>query len=151
MKLGGMPIDPWLPRAAAQHPDRVALEAPEGELTYAQLLEAARIDAAPGTRVAIALPPGLDFAVALHACRAAAGRAELRQRPGQRPRLGRGARAGPRRALAVPAAALARRRADGAAALRDLRDPRGHRRRRARLHRRHHGRLARADAAAAAA
>src|SRR5918999_289294 len=68
MKLAGMPIDPWLPRAAAQHPDRVALEAPEGQLTYAQLLEAARIDAAPGTRVAIALPPGLDFAVALHAC-----------------------------------------------------------------------------------
>ena len=35
---------------------------------------------------------------------------------------------GPRRALAVPAAALARRRADGAAALRDLRDARGDRR-----------------------
>jgi o-succinylbenzoate---CoA ligase len=63
-----MPIDPWLPRAAAQHPERVALEAPEGTLTYAQLLEAARIDAAPGSRVALALPPGLDFAVALHAC-----------------------------------------------------------------------------------
>src|SRR5919107_1021885 len=68
MKLRGMPIDPWLPRAAAQHPDRVALEAPVGELTYAQLLEAARIEAAPGSRVAISLPPGLDFAVALHAC-----------------------------------------------------------------------------------
>src|SRR5919108_3792810 len=64
----GMPIDPWLPRAAAQHPERVALEAPQGALTYAQLLEAARIDAAPGSQVAIALPPGLDFAVALHAC-----------------------------------------------------------------------------------
>src|ERR687897_701784 len=64
----GMPIDPWLPRAAAEHPDRVALEAPEGSLTYAELLEAARIDAAPGSRVALALPPGLDFAVALHAC-----------------------------------------------------------------------------------
>jgi O-succinylbenzoic acid--CoA ligase len=63
-----MPIDPWLPRAAAQHPQRVALEAPEGELTYAELLEAARIDAAPGNRVALALPPGLGFAVALHAC-----------------------------------------------------------------------------------
>jgi o-succinylbenzoate---CoA ligase len=63
-----MPIDPWLPRAAAQHPQRVALEAPEGELTYAELLEAARIDAAPGSRVALALPPGLGFAVALHAC-----------------------------------------------------------------------------------
>src|ERR687890_743818 len=59
----GMPIDPWLPRAAAQHPERVALEAPEGTLTYAELL-----DAAPGSRVALTLPPGLDFAVALHAC-----------------------------------------------------------------------------------
>jgi O-succinylbenzoic acid--CoA ligase len=63
-----MPIDPWLPRAAALRPDRIALEAPEGALTYAQLLDAARIDAAPGSRVALALPPGLDFAVALHAC-----------------------------------------------------------------------------------
>ena len=63
-----MPIDPWLPRAAAQHPQRVALEAPEGELTYAELREAARVDAAPGSRVALALPPGLGFAVALHAC-----------------------------------------------------------------------------------
>jgi O-succinylbenzoic acid--CoA ligase len=63
-----MPIDPWLPRAAAMHPQRVALEAPEGALTYAQLLEAARIDAAPGSRVALALPPGPAFAVALHAC-----------------------------------------------------------------------------------
>jgi O-succinylbenzoic acid--CoA ligase len=50
------------------HPERVALEAPQGALTYAELLEAARIDAAPGSRVALALPPGLDFAVALHAC-----------------------------------------------------------------------------------
>src|SRR5918994_62064 len=64
----GMPIDPWLPRAAAQHPQRVALEAPEGELTYAELREAGRIDAAPGSRVGLALPPGLGFAVALHAC-----------------------------------------------------------------------------------
>jgi O-succinylbenzoic acid--CoA ligase len=64
----GMPIDPWLPRAAAEHPERVALEAPDGQLTYAQLSEAARIDAAPGSRVGIALPPGLEFGVALHAC-----------------------------------------------------------------------------------
>jgi o-succinylbenzoate---CoA ligase len=63
-----MPIDPWLPRAAAEHPERVALEAPDGQLTYAQLSEAARIDAAPGSRVGIALPPGLEFGVALHAC-----------------------------------------------------------------------------------
>jgi O-succinylbenzoic acid--CoA ligase len=63
-----MPIDPWLPRAAALRPDRIALEAPEGTLTYAQLLDAARIDVAPGRRIALALPPGLEFAVALHAC-----------------------------------------------------------------------------------
>jgi len=63
-----MPIDPWLPRAAAQRPERIALEAPEGALTYGQLLEAARIDVAPGSRVALALAPGLQFAVALHAC-----------------------------------------------------------------------------------
>jgi len=63
-----MPIDPWLPRAAAQRPERIALEAPEGALTYGQLLEAARIDVAPGARVALALAPGLQFAVALHAC-----------------------------------------------------------------------------------
>ena len=63
-----MPIDPWLPRAAALRPDRVALETPEGSLTYAELLAAARLDVAPGARVALALPPGPDFAVALHAC-----------------------------------------------------------------------------------
>src|SRR5829696_97582 len=57
-----MPIDPPL------RPDRIALEAPEGTLTYAELLAAARLDVAPGRRVAIALAPGLDFAVALHAC-----------------------------------------------------------------------------------
>jgi O-succinylbenzoic acid--CoA ligase len=62
-----MPIDPWLPRAAAQHPSRVAIEAPEGSLTYAELLERARLDVAPGSRVALALAPGLEFAVALHA------------------------------------------------------------------------------------
>src|SRR5215210_6403087 len=64
----GMPIDPWLPRAASLRPDRVALEAPDGTLTYAELLAAARLDVAPGSRVALALGPGLEFAVALHAC-----------------------------------------------------------------------------------
>ncbi|MGH2967786.1 MAG: hypothetical protein ACRDK0_01800, partial [Solirubrobacteraceae bacterium] len=63
-----MPIDPWLPRAAALRPDRIALEAPDGSLTYAELLATARLDVAPGSRVALALPPGVDFAVALHAC-----------------------------------------------------------------------------------
>jgi O-succinylbenzoic acid--CoA ligase len=62
--LSPVPIDPWLPRAAALRPDRVALEAPEGSLTYAELLGRARA-ARPGP---ITHPPGLEFAVALHAC-----------------------------------------------------------------------------------
>ena len=62
--LRPVPIDPWLPRAAALRPDRVALEAPEGSLTYAELLDRARA-AEPGP---ITHPPGLEFAVALHAC-----------------------------------------------------------------------------------
>ena len=65
---GGVAIDPWLPRAAALRPDRFALEGPGGTLTYAELLQRARLDVAPGSRVALTLPPGLDFAVALHAC-----------------------------------------------------------------------------------
>jgi O-succinylbenzoic acid--CoA ligase len=64
-------VDAWLPRAAARHPDRLAINA----LTYAQLL--AEVDATArrlagrgvrvGDRVAIALPPGDAFCVALHA------------------------------------------------------------------------------------
>jgi o-succinylbenzoate---CoA ligase len=60
--LSAVPIDPWLPRAAALHPDRTAIEAPEGSLTYAELLERAE------PAVPIAHPPGLDFAIALHGC-----------------------------------------------------------------------------------
>ena len=64
-----MVIEPWLERAAALRPDRVAVEAPEGRLTYAELLAAARDEARElsGT-VPIDLPPGLAFAVRLHAC-----------------------------------------------------------------------------------
>jgi O-succinylbenzoic acid--CoA ligase len=62
-----MPIDPWLPRAAALRPDRRAVEAPEGSLTYAELLERARLDVAPGTLVPLEGPPSLDFVVRLHA------------------------------------------------------------------------------------
>jgi len=64
-------VDAWLPRAAARHPDRLAINA----LTYAQLL--AEVDATArrlagrgvrhGDRVAIALAPGDAFCVALHA------------------------------------------------------------------------------------
>jgi O-succinylbenzoic acid--CoA ligase len=88
--LRPVPIRPWLPRAAALRPERVALEAPEGSLTYAQLLAAARLDVAPGSRVALALPPGLDLAVALHACllaRAAAMPVDPRLAPAEREAL----------------------------------------------------------------
>ena len=61
-------MEPWLERAAALRPDRVAIEAPDGALTYAALLDRARA-AARGLHgvVAIDLPPGLEFAVRLHA------------------------------------------------------------------------------------
>jgi o-succinylbenzoate---CoA ligase len=52
-------------------PEVLAVETADGALTYAELLARARAAAAalpPGGRVAILLPPGLDFAVALHAC-----------------------------------------------------------------------------------
>ena len=67
-----MLVDAWLPRAAARHPDRPAIN----RLTYAQLLgEAARTarklagrGVGAGDRVGIELPPGEAFCVALHAC-----------------------------------------------------------------------------------
>ena len=63
-----MLVDAWLTRAAALRPDAIAVEAPEGALSYAELRErAAVLPARLGERVAIALEPGLDFAVALHA------------------------------------------------------------------------------------
>ena len=56
-------------RAAAVWPSRVAVESRDGALTYAELrTRASSFSAAPGDRVAIALPFGLDFAVAVHAC-----------------------------------------------------------------------------------
>jgi o-succinylbenzoate---CoA ligase len=64
-------VDAWLPRAAARHPDRPAVNA----LTYAELLS--EVDATarrlagrgvrPFDRVGIALAPGETFCVALHA------------------------------------------------------------------------------------
>ncbi len=61
----------WIHAAAARHPDRVAIETPERSLSYASLRDAAvaRAGALTGAaRVAIALPPGEDFVVAVHAC-----------------------------------------------------------------------------------
>jgi acyl-CoA synthetase (AMP-forming)/AMP-acid ligase II len=62
-------MEPWLERAAAVWPSRVAIESGGVALSYASLRDlAARFFASPGDRVAIALPFGLDFAVAVHAC-----------------------------------------------------------------------------------
>src|SRR5437870_3665277 len=127
-----MVVEGWLARAATTRPTLTAVQTPGGSWSYAELMQAA-LDgarelaargAAPGERVAIALPGGLDFAQALHAClllgavavpldtrltereRAQlAGRcAALVEEPLERPRLaGSGKRGGPRRgARAAP-------------------------------------------------
>jgi o-succinylbenzoate---CoA ligase len=78
-------VESWLERAARRHPDRPAVN----DLTYAQLLDRARrVPVEPGTRVGIAFPPGVDFAVALHACLLAGAVAvpiDLRLTPAERP------------------------------------------------------------------
>jgi O-succinylbenzoic acid--CoA ligase len=61
-------MEPWLERAAALRPNRTAVEAPDGSLTYAALLQHARHIALDGDVVPIAAQPGLDFVVTLHAC-----------------------------------------------------------------------------------
>ncbi|HEU4974059.1 MAG TPA: AMP-binding protein [Baekduia sp.] len=61
-----MVVESWLARAARTHPDRPAVNA----MTYDELHRRARAAAAGlprGGRVGIALPPGEDFAIALHA------------------------------------------------------------------------------------
>src|SRR5438552_5956981 len=71
-----MVVEAWLARAAAGRGGQVALDTPSGSWSYAELLAAAQAGARelrsrgaePGSRVAIALPPGLAFAQALHAC-----------------------------------------------------------------------------------
>ncbi len=71
-----MIVEGWLQRAAAARPGELALQTPHGSLSYSELLAGASAGAAelaalgvkPGQRVAIALPPGLAFARALHAC-----------------------------------------------------------------------------------
>jgi O-succinylbenzoic acid--CoA ligase len=71
-----MAVEAWLERAAARTPTAIAVETPAGACSYAELLERARASAGElaargagrGERVAIALPAGLDFACALHAC-----------------------------------------------------------------------------------
>jgi o-succinylbenzoate---CoA ligase len=71
-----MDVESWLLRAARRGPERLAIETPRASCSYAELLARAtaaseRLGAAgvrAGDRVAIALPPGLGFACALHAC-----------------------------------------------------------------------------------
>jgi o-succinylbenzoate---CoA ligase len=71
-----MLVEGWLSRAASARPEAPALETPQGDWSYAQLHRAARSGAEQiaaagadrGSRVAIALPAGLEFAQALHAC-----------------------------------------------------------------------------------
>jgi o-succinylbenzoate---CoA ligase len=71
-----MQVEAWLRRAALTAPDVTALQTPDARLSYAELWRAARLAAAElaergarrGQRVAIALPPGIEFAKALHAC-----------------------------------------------------------------------------------
>ncbi len=71
-----MVVESWLQRAAATAPGSIAVETPVGSCSYAELLARARggaqglveRGARRGERVAIALPAGLDFAYALHAC-----------------------------------------------------------------------------------
>ncbi|HMD51148.1 MAG TPA: AMP-binding protein [Solirubrobacteraceae bacterium] len=71
-----MEVEGWLLRAAAVRPGRIAVQTPAGSWTYSELHSRARAGAeelagrgaGPGVRVAIALPAGLAFAQALHAC-----------------------------------------------------------------------------------
>jgi O-succinylbenzoic acid--CoA ligase len=97
-----MVVEGWLERAAAAEPARAAIETPRGSRSYAQLLEDARAAATElraqgvvaGARVAIALPPGLAFAQALHACLllgAVAVPVDLRLSAAERERIAAGA------------------------------------------------------------
>ena len=67
-------VSHWIHAAAAKHPDRIAIEGVERSLTYLELRDATVAGAETvrgAVRVAIALPPGEDFVIALHACVAA--------------------------------------------------------------------------------
>jgi O-succinylbenzoic acid--CoA ligase len=70
-------LDPWLIRAAGADPDRPALVTEDGAVVAYAELEARALGAAgglaaagvrAGDRVALALPAGVEFAAALHAC-----------------------------------------------------------------------------------
>ena len=68
-----MRVEAWLTRSAARDGDREAVASPQGSVSYRELdrlagAGARELGVAPGERVAIALAPGVDFVVALHAC-----------------------------------------------------------------------------------
>ncbi len=71
-----MIVESWLARAAAGAPQRTAVEDGARSCSYAELraaaaggaVELARRGVEPGQRIAIALTPGVAFAIALHAC-----------------------------------------------------------------------------------
>ncbi len=71
-----MLVEAWLQRAAVSAPTRTALETPQTRVSYRELAQLAIAGAGdlrergvrPGERVAIALPAGIDFVQALHAC-----------------------------------------------------------------------------------
>jgi o-succinylbenzoate---CoA ligase len=71
-----MVVEGWLDRAARTRGGHTALQTPDASVSYAQLHAGARRaagslaarGASPGARVALALPSGLGFAEALHAC-----------------------------------------------------------------------------------
>jgi O-succinylbenzoic acid--CoA ligase len=97
-----MEVEAWLARATATRPEHTALRTPWGDWSYARLHAAARFGAGvlaargagPGARVAIALPAGLDFAQALHACLllgAVAVPVDLRLSAAERARIADGA------------------------------------------------------------
>ena len=56
----------WLERATRRHPDRIALDTPEGALSYAELAELAARGGEGGAVRPLALAGGLEFAIELH-------------------------------------------------------------------------------------
>jgi o-succinylbenzoate---CoA ligase len=100
----GMQVEAWLERAAAAAPSATAIESAEGELSYAELHACAQAGARAllqrgvqrGQQIAIALPPGLAFAQALHSCMllgAVAVPLDLRLTRAERGRIAQGASA----------------------------------------------------------
>jgi o-succinylbenzoate---CoA ligase len=84
-----MVVESWLARAARERPETAAVN----DLTYASLHERARAAAGGlprGARVGLAIPPGTDYVVGLHACLLAGALVvpiDLRLTEAERPRV----------------------------------------------------------------